>query len=913
MYQSAIRFAGRTYRKVIPFSVRKWLHGSAFYKLLSGLEQKVLVKETTLPQKVQKKESPAPKDAPAVKRDMLSLVVPCYNVALYIDEFFESLMAQEGGLDDIEVICVDDGSTDETPQKLEYWASQRPDVIRVITQVNGGLSDARNTGMKAAVGDWISFPDPDDFFGKPYLNTVRGAVTVSHKKPLLAVCTKLVFYYEDTDVISDTHPLTSRFSKGVSHVSTDQMQGFIHLAANTCWIRTTAIAKHGFTFDGHGWGSFEDAHMINRLFMHEPERTVTFVEAAHYFYRKRQNATSLVDTAKTKKSYWLEQMENGYLDLINIGTKVHGKAPKYVQRTVLYEMMWRIHHVLRNPDAIEKVLTPKEVKRCHAAFESIMAGIEPETINSFNLARCYEEHKVALLARYKGERRNTHFLYLKSHDTKAGTMRFSWYVGGNDDFTPVALVNGRETPTIDLGARTMNFMGDTFFRERFFEVPISLGDRIEFQVEDQKTAIKYGGAWIGASASWLDLTNALRPLPPSQRDLAQEPEAQRLRELILSAEAQKKYHGCWILMDADVRADDNAEHLYRYLLSVDAADNAYFILEKSSKDWPRLEAEGFNLLEMRSDDHIMAQFNSSLVVSSHADHYVNWPMERPLYADLANWRSVFLQHGVTKDDLSAWINPKKFDAIITTGEMEHNSIISPDSRYSYTSKDVFLTGFPRHDRLLQRAKNTKADAVVIMPTWRRYLTDETGRVGNARKKVDGFMTSEFARNWKTIVSSKALRDATEEKGLKIVFAPHPNMAMYLEEFDVPEWVETIDVRRDVDYQTLLSRCALMLTDYSSVAFEAGYIKRPLVYFHFDAEKFFAGDHVYNKGYFSYADDGFGPVTKTASGAIRAACSVVRNGPKAVYSNRQKKFFAHRDGQCCERVYNVIKELDQTKN
>lgn len=77
----------------------------------------------------------------------VSIIVPCYNVAPYLDKCMESLTLQTLG--DLEIICVNDGSGDDTPAILRAWA-ERDGRIRVVDRENGGLSAARNTGMALA-------------------------------------------------------------------------------------------------------------------------------------------------------------------------------------------------------------------------------------------------------------------------------------------------------------------------------------------------------------------------------------------------------------------------------------------------------------------------------------------------------------------------------------------------------------------------------------------------------------------------------------------------------------------------------------------------------------------------------------------------------------------------------------------
>jgi len=93
----------------------------------------------------------------------LSIVIPAYNVAAYVSAAVQSALDQD--FRDLEVIVVDDGSTDATPQVLADLAHQRSDPrLRILRQENAGLSGARNTGIAAARADFIGFLDGDDIW-----------------------------------------------------------------------------------------------------------------------------------------------------------------------------------------------------------------------------------------------------------------------------------------------------------------------------------------------------------------------------------------------------------------------------------------------------------------------------------------------------------------------------------------------------------------------------------------------------------------------------------------------------------------------------------------------------------------------------------------------------------------------------
>lgn len=91
---------------------------------------------------------------------LLSVIVPIYNVELYLDRCIESIVNQT--YRHLEIILVDDGSPDGCPAKCEEWAG-RDGRIKVIHKINGGLGYARNSGLELATGEYVAFVDSDDW------------------------------------------------------------------------------------------------------------------------------------------------------------------------------------------------------------------------------------------------------------------------------------------------------------------------------------------------------------------------------------------------------------------------------------------------------------------------------------------------------------------------------------------------------------------------------------------------------------------------------------------------------------------------------------------------------------------------------------------------------------------------------
>ena len=108
---------------------------------------------------------------------LVSIIVPIYNVESYLPKCIESILAQT--YSEIEVILVDDGSQDGCPQICDEYAG-KDSRIRVIHQVNGGRSCARNVGLEAATGDYIMFVDADDWVDADYVDKLYELAVANH-------------------------------------------------------------------------------------------------------------------------------------------------------------------------------------------------------------------------------------------------------------------------------------------------------------------------------------------------------------------------------------------------------------------------------------------------------------------------------------------------------------------------------------------------------------------------------------------------------------------------------------------------------------------------------------------------------------------------------------------------------------
>ena len=137
------------------------------------------------------------------------------------------------------------------------------------------------------------------------------------------------------------------------------------------------------------------------------------------------------------------------------------------------------------------------------------------------------------------------------------------------------------------------------------------------------------------------------------------------------------------------------------------------------------------------------------------------------------------------------------------------------------------------------------------------------------------------------------------------------MHQYIKFFDKNDTVEI--VTKSITYSKEFKQSKLLITDFSSTFFDFGYLHKPVIYTQFDTEKFFEGQ-IYDKGYFDYEKDGFGPITKTIEETVDTIIKAIDNNCviDKKYEQRINKFYKYTDDKNSERIYNKIIELDEKK-
>ena len=282
-------------------------------------------------------------------------------------------------------------------------------------------------------------------------------------------------------------------------------------------------------------------------------------------------------------------------------------------------------------------------------------------------------------------------------------------------------------------------------------------------------------------------------------------------------------------------------------------------------------------------------------------------MEIIIKYTLYHFDLIFLQHGITKDDVSNFLNryKKNYSIIITASKYEYKFFLS--SKYSYTTKNIKLTGFSRFDNYIINEKiNYTENKILLIPTWRMNIKGTWRPITYEGIYSDNFIKTDFYEFYNSLMNSPKLLDAMKKYNYKGIFCLHPSFSEQWRDFKNNSIFSIMD---KYNYQSLLSEASLLITDYSSVFFDFAYMKKPIIYTQFDYEKY-RKNH-YKKGYFDYILNGFGPVCLDLETCINSIIDELKGGckMKKKYLRRVQKFFSFFDRNNNERIYNIIKNSE----
>ena len=256
----------------------------------------------------------------------------------------------------------------------------------------------------------------------------------------------------------------------------------------------------------------------------------------------------------------------------------------------------------------------------------------------------------------------------------------------------------------------------------------------------------------------------------------------------------------WLYMDRHDSAGDNAEPLYRYARTHAPSVRHIFVIERSSPDWERLAQDGFVLLDPTGPGFDAAWSGAETILLSDIGD--------PLIAGRLtgtgvgpDQRLVFLQHGVTMRDMWRWFNSARMDVVVCATAAEQAGLTADHTSYTLTDREVWRTGFPRHDHL-HSLLGREHDSILLAPTW----DPEVSRALESDPDAVGLLSALY-RPWLELAAGLT------QAGHRTVLFAHPKLVLH-----APEWFRALGVPAVTgrELPETLARSWAVVSDRSSV-------------------------------------------------------------------------------------------------
>lgn len=259
-----------------------------------------------------------------------SVVMPIYNAQLYLKEAIDSVVDQTIGFEDsIQLILVNDGSTDHSEEICREYKDRYPNNVVYIYQENQGVSHARNAGMPYVEGKYVNFFDADDKWNTDVFQKVWNFFE-GYGDKIDVVCCKSTYFEAKTG----DHNLNNKFKGGDRVIDIRETPKFILLNVTTAFINADAMKCE--TFDER-ISIGEDSKYITKIILRKEKYGV--LNSAGYNIRKRNENTSLTQNRNIGR-YTLT-MEHYYKHMLEYSMEKYGVLIPYIQHVVINGLKYR--------------------------------------------------------------------------------------------------------------------------------------------------------------------------------------------------------------------------------------------------------------------------------------------------------------------------------------------------------------------------------------------------------------------------------------------------------------------------------------------------------------------------------------------------------------------------------------------
>jgi|GEM_PF-439517 len=883
-------------------------------------------------------------DMPTRQEYLVSCIVPIYNVEKYLEEALDSVIAQSIGFEEnVQLILVNDGSPDGCAEICRDYRARFPENVVYIEQENQGVSAARNAGLDVATGEYVAFLDGDDRLNYGFFSECVSMLNMNVECAFVGVgvfrigdaqgletrfrrleyrqsgvmndASRYVFTNVCAGVFRRAETLSLRFSEDELFSAELEFLCSIVLVKQICYCATSVYnSRSGDT------QTTPDAiiDFLHRLFAESGNAVSPYLQSLAIELISEASVDADIDNIEAElRTHKLEYI------LIHMSDECFEREFVHpLLRIKLYELKYHGLYIDYPSNVPSLVYYDKEEVMEIAQLSQLLV-----------VNQIFEKDGV---------------LHITALTRCTFVSRHELVVASDSDVLITEISDY-------VNRRKVGLLGCELYPLKYYEIEIKLSDFGEisfFEIYEDYDAVQHRlskDLWFGNSSSlcfnntfffgdsycvsktaqknklsYEPLTMSVLSATPQRQQAYTAPEKKNthsvdsdfvyLSKLIVSNYSIFAKRRIWLFMDRHMEVENNAEALFRYCAEVDDGIEKWFVIPYASytcryrgRNTVVFGSMQFRVLLTQAEKFISSfLFAEGISLSFGIESADN----EEGFAKVQNFRQiarqffrgdiVHLQHGVVFGDISTYLNKnhERFSLITSVGEREYAYIQTLS--HSIPSDRVKMTGLPKYDLLeALRCSRKKGGYVLFAPSFDR----------NAAAKDRYMPQYKISAQFKFInafLNSEQLAEILRKSNYRLLFKPHYLMNNNLIDFDFPDYVDVVTAW-DSKYD-LFEKSDLLITDYSGIAFEFAYLEKPLLYAHISENTKF------DETYWMYEENGFGEICHSIDELIGKIIEYIDDGcvMPDIYKERVDDFFTYRDGNNCERVYNEIMKLPDTR-
>ena len=782
----------------------------------------------------------------------ISVVIPIFNQEEHIVSCIESLQLQTIGFDALQIILIDDGSSDNSYKICSDLAQKHHNIV-FHSQSNKGVSVARNWGIKHATGKYIFYLDADDSLAENTIEEVTSFFDIVEDD--VDLVTYIIETHYNGEILAPHFRYQFLNRSGVYH-----LRQYAYIGQTTMNIAVRNRFEENVLFNEKQTFSEDQEYCCNVL---KASLKMGFCDKGKYIYHRSNASTS---GQLSGACYIFEQCMRFFEDLF----QNYEEVPLTFQGLYVNDVYWKLccnillpWHYKENEyrEAVARIVAL--LNRCRD--DVIIQHPHMDFFEKYYLLRVKENNKIQYLLDKDGIRlydRNSLVLYQDSVEAVISKLRidrnvvyidgflksvfFQFYEG---EISLYAIENNNYIQKLELIPSSHNYYISHESTQRFWAFRYSgdLKRLYEVYFKIRLGEYEYPITYYFMPLVSLSHIHQLHKCTKDNYLISVE----KNQHIIFRHLSQRGNDEIWLYYDCIGVVHDNGRIQFEHDVQLSDGVKRYYILSDERQKCPTIPDEHY--VEFGSQRHKELLTNCKKIITAYIEDSNLFPYkseELDIQSNQFDFEIIYLQHGVlhflmpwkySRERLSA-------DRIVVSTKEEADLWMSQ----GYDRRELIYTGMPRLEQLKKNEESSKK--ILFAPSWRSYLVGEYE--DHQWKPLEGkFVKSKYYREISQFLLADNLKALLEEYDYTLDVKLHPIFQIYRNHYKCYS-----DRIHFVDRDVLDGAYDLMITDFSSYAYNFHYLNIPVIHFIPDEEEFKCGMNGYRE--LNYSEEFWNHATKT---------------------------------------------------